>query len=71
MERTLRVALALVLAGAVAVGAALVFFQVSITLVFRDVPTQQAVLAGALAAAGSGGAGVLLVRAALRWPVPR
>ena len=71
MERTLRVALALVLAVAVAVGAALVFFQVWITLVFREVPPPQAVLAGALMAAGSAGVGILLARAALRWPDAR
>ncbi len=61
----LRVALALILTAAIAFGATLVFAQVAVTLVFRDVPPLTATLLGALAAIVAAAAAMLLVRITL------
>src|SRR5688572_24857512 len=59
-------AVAVVLAAAVAFGAALVLAQATGTLLFRDVPPAPAMLVGALAALTSGVASWLALRSALR-----
>ena len=67
MVRALRVALSLVITGAVAFGASLMFLQVAGTLIFRDASPLVAVLLGGAAAAAFAGVAVLLLRAAQRW----
>lgn len=61
----LRVALALILTAGITFGATLVFAQVAVTLVFRDVPPLTATLFGALAAILSAAVAAILVRVAL------